>query len=474
MRATVEAVSGPVLEVLFEGDGRVVLPPPGEVLRTVARGRPEADALILEVVRHVTHDRVQAVALGDTRGVVVGEAVEITGDALRVPVGDGVRGRVLDMLGQPLDGGPAVEGPTRPLLRPSTPLVDRRAPREIFETGLKVLDLLAPLPRGGNTGLFGGAGVGKTVLMMELMHNTVHKHHGVSVFAGIGERSREARELWIEMEEAGVLKDIALVFGQMGETPGVRFRTGLCALTMAEWFRDEQGRDVLLFMDNVFRFVQAGNEVSGMLGRAPSRVGYQPTLAAEIAELEERIASTGAAAITSVQAIYVPADDITDPAVAELFGHLDSFLVLSREAASEGLYPAVDPIRSTSSLLVPEVVGARHAQVAADVRRTLAKYEELRDIIALMGMDELGPDDRRAVVRARRLRRFLTQPFAVTRSFTGDEGAYVPLADTLAGCEAILAGACDDVPEQAFYMGGALDALLARHRAREGERAGGA
>ena len=310
--------------------------------------------------------------------------------------------------------------------------------------------------------------------MMELMHNTVHKHHGVSVFAGIGERSREARELWLEMEEAGVLKDIALVFGQMGETPGVRFRTGLCALTMAEWFRDEQGRDVLLFMDNVFRFVQAGNEVSGMLGRAPSRVGYQPTLAAEIAELEERIASTGAAAITSVQAIYVPADDITDPAVAELFGHLDSFLVLSREAASEGLYPAVDPIRSTSSLLVPEVVGARHAQVAADVRRTLAKYEELRDIIALMGMDELGPDDRRAVVRARRLRRFLTQPFAVTRSFTGDEGAYVPLADTLAGCEAILAGACDDVPEQAFYMGGALDALLARHRAREGERPGGA
>jgi F-type H+-transporting ATPase subunit beta len=466
VQPTISAILGPVVEVVFPGGGERLLPAPGEVLRTVIRGRDPVEALILEVARHTAHDRLQAVAFGDTRGLTVGEPVHVTGEPLAVPVGEGVRGRILDMLGRPLDGGPPPEGPTRPLLRPSTALTQRRAPKEIFETGLKVLDLLAPLPRGGNTGLFGGAGVGKTVLMMELMHNTVAKHHGVSVFAGIGERSREARELWIEMQESDVLKDVVLVFGQMGETPGIRFRTALCALTMSEWFRDEAKRDVLLFMDNVFRFVQAGNEVSGMLGRAPSRVGYQPTLAVEIAELEERIASTGGAAITSVQAIYVPADDITDPAVAELFGHLDSFLVLSREAASEGLYPAVDPIRSTSTLLVPEVVGARHARVAADVRRTLAKYEELRDIIALMGIDELGPDDRRAVSRARRLRRFLTQPFAVTHAFTGEEGAYVPLESTLSGCEAILAGEHDDVPEQAFYMGGALDQLLARHRER--------
>ncbi|MCB9703017.1 MAG: F0F1 ATP synthase subunit beta [Myxococcales bacterium] len=438
-------------------------------MTTMIRGAARAEPLLMEVRRHADHDRVQAIAFGDTRGLVVGEAVEWSGEPPQVPVGEGVRGRIIDMLGRPLDGGPAIEGPTRPIARPSSPLVERRPPREIFETGLKILDLLAPLPRGGNTGLFGGAGVGKTVLMMELMHNTVHQHHGVSVFAGIGERSREGRELWLEMEETGVLRDVVLVFGQMGETPGIRFRTGLAALTVAEHFRDDASQDVLLFMDNVFRFVQAGNEVSGMLGRSPSRVGYQPTLAAEIAELEERIASTGKAAITSVQAVYVPADDITDPAVAELFNHLDSFLVLSREAASEGLYPAVDPLRSTSTLLVPEVVGRRHAEIAARVRRTLAKYEELRDIIALMGMDELAADDRRAVIRARRLRRFLTQPFAVTRSFTGQAGAFVPLADTLAGCEAILEGRCDDLPEHAFYMGSTLEQLLRAHEARAQE-----
>ncbi|MCA9659289.1 MAG: F0F1 ATP synthase subunit beta, partial [Myxococcales bacterium] len=460
MPATIRGVSGPVVEVAFTGDGPSLLPPLGSLLRTVRRGGGLHEALLLEVARHSDHDRVQAIAFGDTRGLVVGEVVESTGEPLRVPVGENVRGRILNMLGTPLDGGPAIEGPTRPILRPSTPLLERRAPKEIFETGLKILDLLAPIPRGGNTGLFGGAGVGKTVLMMELMHNTVHQHHGVSVFAGIGERSREARELWLEMEETGVLGDVVLVYGQMGETPGIRFRTGAAALTIAEHFRDEAGQDVLVFMDNVFRFVQAGNEVSGMLGRSPSRVGYQPTLATEVASLEERIASTGRAAITSIQAIYVPADDITDPAVAELFGHLDSFLVLSREAASEGLYPAVDPLRSSSTLLVPEVVGRRHASVAAAVRKTLSKYEELRDVIALMGMDELTIDDRRAVVRARRLRRFLTQPFSVTQSFTGTPGAYVPLAATLDGCEAILEGRCDDLPEHAFYMGSTLDALL--------------
>jgi F-type H+-transporting ATPase subunit beta len=346
------------------------------------------------------------------------------------------------------------------VIKPTSATIERRPPREIFETGLKVVDLLSPLPRGGNTGLFGGAGVGKTVLMMELMHNTVHHHRGISVFAGIGERSREARELWLEMKESGVLDDVVLVLGQMGETPGVRFRTGLSAVTVAEYFRDEVGQDVLVFIDNVFRFVQAGNEVSGTLGRPPSRIGYQPTLAAEVAELEERISSSERGALTSVQAVYVPADDITDPAVAEIFNHLDSFLVLSREAAAEGLYPAVDPLKSSSGLLVPEVVGERHATVAAKVKAALAKYEELRDIIALMGIDELSPVDRRAVLRARRLRRFLTQPFSVTKQFTGMDGVYVSLEDTLSGCEEILSGVHDQLPEQAFYMGGRLEDLV--------------
>ncbi|MCA9690688.1 MAG: F0F1 ATP synthase subunit beta, partial [Myxococcales bacterium] len=302
-------------------------------------------------------------------------------------------------------------------------------------------------------------------LMMELMHNIVAHHQGVSVFAGVGERSREARELWMEMERSRVLPGLVLLFGQMAETSGVRFRTVLAGLTVSEWFRDVAGQDVLLFIDNVFRFVQAGNEVSGVLGRAPSKVGYQPTLAAEVATLEERIASTSRGAITSVQAVYVPADDLTDPAVAEIFGHLDSFLVLSREAAAAGLYPAVDLLHSTSSLLIPEVVGERHVRVAIEVRRVLAKHEELRDVIALMGLDELSDEDRRAVIRARHLRRFLTQPFGVTEPFTGVPGEFVPRERTLAGCEEVLAGRCDDMPEETLYMGGDLDSLLRRRAA---------
>jgi F-type H+-transporting ATPase subunit beta len=458
MHASVSVVSGPVVEVRLMAVAGHPLPSIGDVLRA-DRGADEP--LLLEVVNHVASDRVRTIALGETRGLAVGDPLEITGEPLRVPVGDGVRGRVLDMLGRPLDGGPAIEGPTRPILRQPRTNLDLRPPTEIFETGLKIVDLLSPLPRGGNTGLFGGAGVGKTVLMMELMHNTVHHHRGVSVFAGIGERSREARELWLEMQSSGVLDDVVLILGQMGETPGVRFRAGLSAITVAEYFRDDDRQDVLVFIDNVFRFVQAGNEVSGTLGRPPSRIGYQPTLAAEVAQLEERISSSEHGALTSVQAVYVPADDITDPAVAEIFNHLDSFLVLSREAAAEGLYPAVDPLRSRSTLLVPEVVGPRHARTAAQVRAALAKYEELRDIIALMGMDELSPGDRQAVIRARRLRRFLTQPFSVTEQFTGTPGVYVELEHTLAGCEAILSGAHDQLPEQAFYMGGTLDQLLA-------------
>lgn len=450
------AVSGPVVDVQFAAAAGATLPDVGAALR-VANARGER--VVLEVVSHPAVDRVRALALADTAGLSVGSTVTPAG-ALAVPVGDEVRGRIIDALGRPLDGRPAPTGPTAPLAAPSQALASRVVASEIWPTGLKVVDLLAPLPRGGNTGLFGGAGVGKTVLMIELMRGAIQHHRGTTVFAGVGERSREARELWLEMQQGGVLDDAVLVLGQMGETPGVRSRTALAALSVAEWFRDVARHDVLLLMDNVFRFVQAGNEISGMLGRPPSRVGYQPTLASEVAALQERIASAAHASITSIQAVYIPADDITDPAVAELFEHLDAFLVLSREAAAEGLYPAVDPLRSSSSLLRPEVVGERHATVAAECRRLLAKYEELRDIIALMGMDELSVADRTAVIRARRLRRFMTQPMSVTEAFTGIAGAYVSLEDTLGGCEAILAGRCDDVPESALYMGGRLEDLL--------------
>ncbi len=464
MQGVLSSVSGPVIEVRFAAEGRTGLPKIGELLHG---HNSRGERIAFEIVSHIADDRVRAIALADTRGLEVGEGVIATGHPLEVPVGSQLRGRIVDVLGRPLDGGLPLGEPTWPIHRPARALIDRIPARTVAETGLKIVDLLAPLPRGGNTGLFGGAGVGKTVLMMELMHNTVHRHHGATLFAGIGERSREARELWLEMAESGVLQSSTMVFGQMGETPGVRFRTAAAALTMAEWFRDEARQDVLVFMDNVFRFVQAGNEVSGTLGRPPSRVGYQPTLAAEVAALEERISSSAHAAITSIQAVYVPADDITDPAVAELFNHLDAFMVLSRDAAAEGLYPAVDPLASSSTLLTAAIVGERHASIAAEARRVLAKYEELRDIIALMGMDELAPGDRMAVHRARRLRRFLTQPFAVTEPFTGKPGIYVELADTLAGVEAILAGECDELGEADLYMGGTLDALI-RHAHHEG------
>ena len=469
MFGVLSSVDGSVIDARFDSRGPGSLPKLGELLH----GRNvRGERIAFEVVSHVAGDRVRAIALGDTRGLEIGEHLRATGVPLEIPVGRQLRGRIVDVLGRPLDGGPEFGEPRWPILRPPRPLTERVPARTVFETGLKIVDLLAPVPRGGNTGLFGGAGVGKTVLMMELMHNTVQRHHGATLFAGIGERSREARELWLEMSESQVLANATLIFGQMGETPGLRFRAGHAALTMAEWFRDEARQDVLVFMDNAFRFVQAGNEVSGTLGRAPSRVGYQPTLAAEVAALEERISSAVHAAITSVQAIYVPADDITDPAVVELFNHLDAFLVLSREAAAEGLYPAVDPLACRSTLLTPGVVGPRHARVAGKARQVLAKYEELRDIIALMGMDELAPADRKAVLRARRLRRFLTQPFAVTEALSGKPGVYVTLEDTLAGVEAILAGACDELGESQLYMGGTLDSLLRRAKGQsQGEDA---
>jgi F-type H+-transporting ATPase subunit beta len=448
----ITAIGGPVVEVRFDPSDDD-LPAIGEALHV---DNVRGELLVLETVGHLEPGRVRALALGDTTGVALRAPVMATGEPLQTPVGPQVLGRIIDALGRPLDQGPPLRGPTLPLSRPSRALAQRVPARSVFESGLKAIDLFAPLPKGGNTGLFGGAGVGKTVLMMELMHHTAEVHRGTTVFAGVGERSREARELWLETSGAGVLKHSTLVFGQMGATPGLRFRTAMAAITIAEWFRDTARQDVLLFVDNMFRFVQAGSEVSGVLGRPPSRVGYQPTLAAEISELEERISSTPHGAITSIQAIYVPADDTTDPAVAELFKHLDAYVVLSREAAAEGLYPAIDPLRSRSALLLPEIVGERHARVASECRRILAKYEELRDIIALMGMDELTTADRTTVLRARRLRRFLTQPMTVTEQFTGTPGVFVPIEHTLDGCEAIARGECDHLPEAELYMRGRL------------------
>ncbi|HTV31815.1 MAG TPA: F0F1 ATP synthase subunit beta, partial [Methylocella sp.] len=386
--------------------------------------------------------------------------------AIRVPVGDVVLGRLLNAIGQPLDRGPDLPAETvyRPIHASAPGLERLGAAQNIFQTGIKVIDLLAPLVKGGKAAMFGGAGVGKTVLIMELIRTTVERHSGISVFAGIGERSREGHELLLELKQSGVLERTALVFGQMSEPPGARWRAGLTALTIAEYFRDEKHENVLLLIDNVYRLVQAGGEVSGMLGRLPSRVGYQPTLASEIAELEERIASVAGAAITSIQAVYVPADDFTDPAVAEIFSHLDSSIVLSREMASEGMYPAIDPLASTSTLLDPRLVGEAHYRTTQEVRKIIAHYRDLQEIIALLGIEELSSADRQAVKRARRLMRFLTQPFMVTLAFTGKAGRTVEIADTLAGCRAILDGEADDWAESSLYMIGRLEEARERER----------
>jgi F-type H+-transporting ATPase subunit beta len=415
--------------------------------------------LMMEVRQHVGPDRVRAVALGPTSGLKRGTAARALGMPISVPVGEKVLGRLLDALGNPVDRGPSLgaEVERRPIHGAAPPLACQSGAREIFHTGIKVIDLLAPLVAGGKAAMFGGAGVGKTVLIMELIRTTVERHAGISVFAGIGERSREGHELLLELGQSGVLKRTALVFGQMNEPPGTRWRAGLTALAIAEHFRDALHENVLLLVDNVYRLVQAGGEVSGLLGRLPSRVGYQPTLATEIAEFEERIASVAGAAVTSVQAVYVPADDFTDPAVAEIFSHLDSSIVLSRGMAGEGMYPAVDPLASTSSLLDPRLVGEAHYRTAEDVRKTIAHYRELREIIALLGIEELSATDRTAVKRARRLMRFLTQPFMVTVPFTGKPGRTVELEATLAGCRAILDGEADDWAEESLYMVGDLD-----------------
>ncbi|MAT15945.1 MAG: F0F1 ATP synthase subunit beta [Planctomyces sp.] len=414
--------------------------------------------IIIEVLTQLDHHTIRGIALTSTRGLSRGSKVINTGHPLRVPVGRQLLGRMLNVFGETIDNkGPIEEAVWRSIHQDAPELVERPPRSEMFKTGIKAIDLLAPLERGGKAGLFGGAGVGKTVLITELIHNVVGEHEGVSLFCGIGERCREAEELYREMKEADVLENSVMVFGQMNEPPGARYRVGHAALTMAEYFRDDQRQDVLLLIDNIFRFIQAGTEVSGLMGELPSRVGYQPTLASDLADLEERICTTTNGAITSVQAVYVPADDFTDPSAVHTFAHLSTSVVLSRKRAAAGLYPAIDLLNSGSKMLMPPTVGERHYRVARDVRETLAHYEELKDIIAMLGLEELSREDQRVVNRARRLERFLTQPFFSTEQFTGYPGQLVTLEETLRGCERILDDEFHDVPERALYMIGAID-----------------
>jgi F-type H+-transporting ATPase subunit beta len=413
--------------------------------------------VVIEVVTHLDPETIRGIALTPTAGLARGSPILDTGHPLRVPVGERMLGRVVNVFGGAIDGGGGLGGGEwRPLHGQPVSLAEQGTTTEIFVTGIKAIDLLAPLERGGKAGLFGGAGVGKTVLITELIHNVAGRHRGITIFCGIGERSREAEELVRDVRAAGVLDSTVLVFGQMNEPPGARFRVGHAALTMAEYFRDDARQDVLLLIDNVFRFIQAGSEVSGLLGRLPSRMGYQPTLGTELAELEERICTTRGAAITSVQAVYVPADDFTDPAVTHTFGHLSALIVLSRDRASQGFYPAIDPLRSESKMLTPPLVGERHYRVARKVRETLAIHEELKDVIAMLGLEELSREDQRKVHRARRLERFLTQPFFTTEQFTGLEGRMIDLEETLEGCERILNDEFADYPEKALYMIGGI------------------
>ncbi len=444
----VVAVRGSVVDASF----RDKLPAINNELRTGPN-----EEIVIEVATQLDPHTVRGIALNSIRGLARGVPVRDLGHPLRVPVGRQLLGRVLDVFGQTIDLGEPIRDATYRSIHARPPEIVRRATRsEIFTTGIKAIDLLSPLERGGKAGLFGGAGVGKTVLITELIHNVVGQHAGVSLFCGIGERCREAEELYREMGAAGVRDNTVMVFGQMNEPPGARFRVGHAALTIAEYFRDQTQQDVLVLIDNIFRFVQAGMEVSGLMGQLPSRVGYQPSLATDLAELEERICTTAAGAITSVQAVYVPADDFTDPSAVHAFSHLSATVVLSRKRASEGLYPAIDPLASSSEMLLPQVVGERHYRVARDVRSTLAGYEELKDIIAMLGLEELSREDRRTVNRARRLERFLTQPFFTTEQFTGYEGRTVSIEESLEGCERILNDEFHDHPERALYMIGSV------------------
>ena len=461
IQGTIIRVAGPVVDVQFTA-GR--LPALQEALTVTAEGTERT----MEVTQHVNETTVRCIMLSASEGLGKGMPVEATGHGLTAPVGEGTLGRMFDPLGRPIDGKGAVdELPHWPIHRKAPGFAEQKPATEILETGIKVIDLLEPYPKGGKIGLFGGAGVGKTVLIQELIHNIAVEHGGYSIFTGVGERSREGNDLWNEMHESGVIDKTALVFGQMNEAPGVRMRVALTGLTMAEYFRDEEQRDVLLFIDNIFRFVQAGSEVSTLLGRMPSAVGYQPTLANEMGELQERITSTKSGSITSVQAVYVPADDLTDPAPATTFTHLDATTVLSRKIAEQGLYPAVDPLESSSRILEEDIVGERHYRIARSVQATLQKYRELQDIIAILGMEELSDTDKVTVNRARKIQRFLAQPTFVAEKFTGLPGVYVPLEETLRGFEAILSGEMDGYPETAFYNVGTLDDALAKAKKME-------
>lgn len=447
-RGVVAAVRGSVVDVRFEAG----LPPIRTLLHTGLDGR-----IAIEVLAQRDAQHVRCIALTSTQGLARGMAVQDTGGPLQAPVGASILSRMFDVFGQPIDRLPAPQHiQWRSVHRAPPPLSQRSTQSMVFETGIKAIDVLLPLETGGKAGLFGGAGVGKTVLLTELIHNMIGHHRGVSIFCGIGERCREGEELYHDMREAGVLQDMVMVFGQMNEPPGARFRVGHAALTMAEYFRDDEHRDVLLLIDNIFRFIQAGSEVSGLMGQMPSRLGYQPTMGTELSGLEERIANTDTGAITSIQAVYVPADDFTDPAAVHTFSHLSASIVLSRKRASEGLYPAVDPLQSNSRMATPGIVGAHHYRLAQDIRRTLAQYAELKDIIAMLGLEQLSPADRDVVARARRLERFLTQPFFTTEQFTGIKGRTVSLADSLDGCERILRDEFRDYPESALYMIGPI------------------
>jgi len=450
-------VIGPTVDVAFDPDK---LPKiyNAILVEDAARGI----RLTVEAALHVGDNVVRCIAMDSTDGLVRGMSAVDTGEPIAVPVGEVGLGRIFNLTGDPIDGkGPVNAAKRYPIHRPAPPFAEQEVEKQLFETGIKVVDLLAPYQRGGKVGLFGGAGVGKTVLIQELIRNIATQHGGFSVFAGVGERTREGNDLYREMTESGVIAKTVMVFGQMNEPPGARLRVGLTGVTMAEYFRDEEGKDVLFFVDNIFRFTQAGSEVSALLGRMPSAVGYQPTLATEMGALQERITTTKKGSITSVQAIYVPADDLTDPAPATAFSHLDATTVLERSIAELGIYPAVDPLASTSRILDPAIVGEEHYKVARDVQRILQRYKDLQDIIAILGMDELSEDDKVTVARARRIQRFLSQPFFVAEAFTGTPGKYVKLEDTVKGFKRIVNGELDDLPEQAFYMRGGIDEAIA-------------
>src|SRR5437588_1100643 len=471
----IEEIQGVVIEAVFPDQ----LPEINHAL-VIEREAPEEELegissgivgpLVCEVQQLLGDDRVRAVAMDTTDGLSRGMEVIDTGGPITVPVGEGTLGRLFNLLGEPIDGLGEVKAEERwPIHRPVPSPEDLTPTQEVFETGIKVIDLLAPYARGGKVGLFGGAGVGKTVLIQELIHNLAQEHGGLSAFCGVGERSREGNDLWLEMKESGVLEKTMLIFGQMNEPPGARMRVGLSGLTMAEYFRDVGGQDVLLFIDNIFRFVQAGSEVSALLGRMPSQVGYQPTLESEMGQLQERITSTRKGSVTSIQAIYVPADDLTDPAPASAFAHLNATTTLSRAIAERGIYPAVDPLDSTSTILQREILGDEHFEVANEVKEVLQRYKELQDIIAILGIDELSDEDKVTVNRARRLERFLSQPFHVAEQFTGTPGVFVPIAESIRGFQEILDGKHDDLPERAFFMKGTIDEVVDVARGESGE-----